>query len=101
MFGERHGATSMYAMVRRACAIVFSIALLAGCHKDPSPPQSNANTADAHPSNAAVDADVHYVGSEACGKCHAEEFTKWRASQHRLAMQVAGADSVLGNFDDA
>jgi predicted CXXCH cytochrome family protein len=91
MFGERHGAASTYAMVLRAFAIGVSIAMLVGCHKEPPPPQASAN----------VDADVHYVGSQTCGKCHAEQFAKWRASQHRLAMQVAGAGSVLGNFDGA
>ena len=85
MFGERHGVSRL-----RVLAIGLAIALVAGCHKDA--------TRAAEPSAVA---ESHYVGSEACGKCHASEFDKWRASQHRLAMQVADGTSVLGNFDNA
>jgi len=45
--------------------------------------------------------DAHYVGSEACAKCHGQEHAAWRGSQHQLAMQHATAQSVLGNFDNA
>jgi predicted CXXCH cytochrome family protein len=41
-----------------------------------------------------------YVGSQACGQCHAEEYELWQASQHALAMQVADERTVLGDFDD-
>ncbi len=42
-----------------------------------------------------------FVGSAACGGCHAAEMTAWHRSQHALAMQEATAETVLGNFDDA
>lgn len=39
-----------------------------------------------------------YVGSIACRDCHADEYRRWQASQHAVAMQAAGEDTVLGNF---
>jgi tetratricopeptide (TPR) repeat protein len=42
-----------------------------------------------------------YRGSQTCASCHPREFTHWQDSHHALAMQHAGPDSVLGDFDDA
>src|SRR5262249_22153199 len=42
-----------------------------------------------------------FVGSEACAGCHPAETALWRASQHRLAMQVPSDRTVLGDFRDA
>jgi tetratricopeptide (TPR) repeat protein len=39
-----------------------------------------------------------FVGSEACGGCHPEEFARWHASHHALAMQPASETTVLGDF---
>ncbi len=36
-----------------------------------------------------------HVGSEACGACHAEQYTDWLDSHHRLAIQKATPDTVL------
>jgi predicted CXXCH cytochrome family protein len=41
-----------------------------------------------------------YVGAPACTGCHASESVAWQGSQHKLAMQEANAQSVLGDFDD-
>jgi tetratricopeptide (TPR) repeat protein len=41
-----------------------------------------------------------FTGSSACRDCHAEEYTLWRGSDHDLAMQLPGPDTVLGDFDD-
>jgi len=46
-----------------------------------------------------VDADG-YVGSESCRACHAHEHQTWHDSYHRKMTQLAGPDSVLGDFDD-
>lgn len=46
------------------------------------------------------DAEPTFVGSSACQDCHATEFADWQNSHHDLAMRVADADTVLGNFDD-
>jgi predicted CXXCH cytochrome family protein len=42
-----------------------------------------------------------FVGSEACTDCHQAEAALWKQSQHRHAMQHAGASTVLGDFDNA
>ncbi len=42
-----------------------------------------------------------YVGADACRECHAAAYDAWSRSRHRLAMQVADAKSVLGNFSNA
>jgi predicted CXXCH cytochrome family protein len=42
-----------------------------------------------------------YVGDVACGECHAAEHRRWRGSHHDLAMEVASAETVSGDFDDA
>ncbi len=42
---------------------------------------------------------AHYVGAARCASCHQSEFASWNGSQHRLAMQTATPQSVLGNFD--
>ena len=39
-----------------------------------------------------------YVGGETCAACHQEESTAWTGSHHDLAMQVANAETVLGDF---
>jgi len=41
-----------------------------------------------------------FVGSTACASCHARETAAWQGSDHRLAMQHASAESVLGDFND-
>jgi len=42
-----------------------------------------------------------FVGSTECQDCHEAEFDDWIGSDHELAMQIADADTVLGDFDDA
>ncbi len=42
-----------------------------------------------------------HVGSKACASCHAGQYEAWSGSHHALAMQEAGAKSVLGNFENA
>ena len=91
---ERHGDGPVHALALRASALLLAIALTGGCHKDAPPAESSTHAANAQ-------AEAHYVGSDACGKCHAEQYAKWHASQHRLAMQVAEGGAVLGNFDGA
>jgi predicted CXXCH cytochrome family protein len=39
-----------------------------------------------------------FVGSAACGECHADQYQRWQASQHAVAMQVADEQTVLGDF---
>jgi hypothetical protein len=42
-----------------------------------------------------------FLGSEACVGCHQTEADLWHKYQHRVAMQHATENSVLGNFNDA
>ena len=42
-----------------------------------------------------------FAGSETCAGCHQTEADLWHKSQHRLAMQHATENSVLGEFSDA
>ena len=41
-----------------------------------------------------------FVGSSACGSCHAKENAAWTTSQHARAMQHATAETVRGDFND-
>ncbi len=50
---------------------------------------------------AASDGPATFVGSASCQTCHEMEYQEWTGSHHELAMQVATADTVLGDFDDA
>ena len=45
--------------------------------------------------------NASYVGTTACGSCHAKEHAAWRGSHHDRAMEVPGEKTVLGNFADA
>ncbi len=42
-----------------------------------------------------------FVGSAACQSCHTSEYGDWVGSHHQLAMQIADAATVLGDFNDA
>ena len=44
---------------------------------------------------------VAFVGSAACGECHADAWREWSGSHHDRAMQPATEETVLGDFDDA
>ena len=57
--------------------------------------------ANALPATSVASASAEYVGGDACMGCHQPEATAWRTSQHAKAMQHAGDDSVLGDFNDA
>ena len=41
-----------------------------------------------------------FAGSESCAGCHAVQYTDWLGSHHELAMQTAGPQTVLGDFED-
>jgi len=59
----------------------------AGC-QDPSTSEMPAGTTQV----------AEFVGGTACAGCHDEQITAWQGSHHDLAMQVATADTVLGDF---
>src|SRR6266487_1262487 len=75
-----------------------------GCRSDRS---SASNTERARatpaPSSAATatgggarERRADYVGSERCDGCHAQPYSAWKSSHHRLAMQIPSERSVLG-----
>ena len=47
-----------------------------------------------------VAAESEFTGSESCSSCHAEQQRGWQGSDHDLAMQHAGKDTVLGDFNN-
>jgi len=80
---------------RRALWIAGTIALatiLAGALGHVLWSRPAARTATAAPA---------FVGSETCAGCHRAEADLWRASQHKRAMDHAGEQTVLGDFNDA
>ena len=42
-----------------------------------------------------------YVGEPGCTPCHEAQTKEWRQSHHARAMEVASADTVLGDFNNA
>src|SRR5439155_3905761 len=50
---------------------------------------------------APVASAAKYAGETQCASCHAKEHAAWKGSDHDLAMQVADAQSVLGDFANA
>jgi len=62
-------------------------------------PPASPVAAGPAPSPALIAA--HQVGAQKCAQCHAAEYKAWQGSHHELAMREAGAETVLGNFDDA
>ena len=53
------------------------------------------------PALASTETSVPYVGRDVCARCHAEQVSQWSGSHHDLAMQVAGEQTVLGDFNNA
>lgn len=68
-------------------------ALLPGCG-DPDPQ-------DAGPSTEASATVPTFAGSESCGSCHTDEYSRWTGSHHQLAMQLADDKTVLADFNDS
>ena len=41
-----------------------------------------------------------YVSSDTCRSCHPHEYSTWHDSYHRTMTQVAGVESVVGDFEN-
>ncbi len=67
--------------------LVGVLALANGCSEAQDPAPAN-------------DTPLSFLGSESCSTCHQEAYRDWRGSHHQLAMQVANAETVLGDFSD-
>jgi len=48
-----------------------------------------------------AEAQATFVGREQCIDCHSAAYEGWLGSHHDDAMDVAGPETVLGDFDDA
>jgi predicted CXXCH cytochrome family protein len=70
-------------------SLLFVVMLFAGCGQQERTTQLGA------------DEPPVFIGSASCQGCHDREYKDWVGSHHELAMQVATADTVLGDFDDA
>lgn len=47
-----------------------------------------------------TEASADFVGSSTCMQCHTAEYKDWQQSDHKKAMDIATADTVLGDFND-
>ncbi len=56
---------------------------------------------DPQPGSTPVDKSTNYVGATVCAECHAKQASAWSGSHHDRAMQEAGIDTVLGDFENA
>ena len=84
-------------MLARAAriALLSTLGLALACERTSEPaPQAPAEAAP--PATPAS-----FVGAERCAACHAREASLWRGSHHDRAIQVANAESVLGDFGGA
>ena len=77
----------MFKNVRPIALIIIFLA--AGCGESEQAPVPQKN------------GPATFVGSTSCQDCHEAEYRDWMGSHHELAMQIADADTVLGDFDDA
>ena len=77
--------------IRETYPLLLLIAafLVAGCSKSEPPADYD------------VDQAATFAGSSSCQSCHEAEYRDWMGSHHELAMQIADADTVLGDFNDA
>jgi len=62
---------------------------------------SACNEASPPPAPPTPEHGQAFVGSDSCQNCHEAQFSDWQGSHHDLAMQVADASTVLGDFADA
>ncbi len=82
-----------------ALSLLVLVAVVAGWYltQRTAAPSAEHPGASPAPAVAAVPA-AKYVGSPACSSCHADQYTRWQASQHAAAMLPADARSVRGDF---
>jgi predicted CXXCH cytochrome family protein len=73
--------------ISRACLLLIALSVV-GCSKDEPVAEPIS------------DGPATFAGSTSCQSCHEAEYQDWVGSHHELAMQVATADTVLGDFDN-
>jgi hypothetical protein len=99
--------------------VMTALAAQSGCSRKASGPSSQASSATPagpsadRPQTAPSDPigeiagtysnilGEDYVGPQACGKCHQDNYSRWNLHPHSRMNQLASAGSVLGNFSGA
>ena len=89
----------------------FAISVLVACSSptSPSPPASSSPTTERpkRPLRPLASGDSNiaradYIGPNACGECHAEQFANWTLSLHRVMnARVDDPKAVIGDFAGA
>lgn len=51
--------------------------------------------------NLAAPAVFNHPSGDNCATCHQSQWQDWNGSHHQKSMQIASADTVLGDFNDA
>lgn len=97
----------------RVLAIALSVALALGCSPPSSPSSSPPPTSQSPAKSpkrplrplASGDSNIaraDYIGPNACGECHAEQFASWTLSLHRVMnASVVDPKAVIGDFAGA
>ncbi|HXX92797.1 MAG TPA: multiheme c-type cytochrome [Planctomycetota bacterium] len=99
--------------------MVSALAAAASCSPDGGGPAAGPVTkppASVSPANGSPGAPVSagrstdrytnilredYIGPEACGKCHQENFSRWKEHPHSRMNQRASPETVVGDFSGA
>jgi tetratricopeptide (TPR) repeat protein len=76
-----------------AVATIFCLFTVINCKRGDS-----ADTQEDTVTNPSQTAE--YIGRESCKECHEKEYNLFQGSDHDMAMDVASAETVLGNFND-
>ncbi len=84
-------------------ALMVTLLGVASCspkeHSGSAPPQPDPIATSAGPYVNILRED--YVGPEVCGKCHQENYSRWKGHPHSRMNSLAEAPSVLGDFSGA
>lgn len=87
-----------------AAVVLFLTGCTSSPEPEPSPRPAAQPTASTRPAPSPVATpaeDLAFVGGKVCAECHPDEAAAWAGSDHDHAMQVATAETVLADFDDA
>ena len=80
-------------------ATLLLAALVISCAPDQSPPKPVVRPAFTPiTDNYSNIRPADYVGPQACGECHAENYANWRKHPHSRMNMSATAETVLGDF---
>ena len=98
--------SNTYILLSRICLALLLLSwLFTGCGNEPGGSGDKAADLTAGSggkgSTQALETNHTYVGKAVCSGCHPKEAKLYSNSQHDLAMQTAGEETVLGDFNNA